>query len=378
MKLGLRGSMEKALEKSMSTEAKLPGSESLGSKPFRVNAINSRAALFDSFIIGYTILCLIVAVLNPSREQMLNLGQNSLVALASFAFGAALSVVLGWLGVKTLGGQLFEPPHLKGKGVVRTWYKTFWGLEFLIAFAITMVVSLQVTGFSFYELFSEQGFGGARRIFGEIATPNFAILPRGVLAIIETIYIAFLSTVIAIPVSFLLAFFSAKNIMSGSQFTLGVYFVLRTFLNISRSIEPLIWAIIFSVWVGIGPFAGMLALMIQSVASLTKQYSEIIECVDDGPIEGIQSTGANPVQVVWFAIVPQIVLPYISFTIYRWDINVRMATVIGLVGGGGIGNLLVQYQGQAMWHEVGTLAFLIIIVVWSMDTASAYIREALK
>jgi phosphonate transport system permease protein len=104
----------------------------------------------------------------------------------------------------------------------------------------------------------------------------------------------------------------------------------------------------------------------------------MIEAVDDGPIEGIMATGANPIQVIWFAIVPQVVLPYISFTIYRWDINVRMATVIGLVGGGGIGTLLIQYQGQAMWSEVGCLAMLIVIVVWSMDTSSAYIREALK
>src|SRR5690606_7818811 len=121
--------------------------------------------------------------------------------------------------------------------------------------------------------------------------------------------------------------------------------------------------IIFSVWVGIGPFAGMLALMFHSVASLTKQYSELIESASEGPIEGIRATGANSTQVVWFAIVPQVILPYIAFTIYRWDINVRMATVIGLVGGGGIGTLLIQYQGQALWNEVGTLALLIVIVV---------------
>jgi phosphonate transport system permease protein len=100
--------------------------------------------------------------------------------------------------------------------------------------------------------------------------------------------------------------------------------------------------------------------------------------VEDGPVEGIQSTGANALQVIWFAIVPQIVLPFISFTIFRWDINVRMATIIGLVGGGGIGTMLMNYQGQALWHEVGTLGLLIIAVVWAMDVASAQIREALK
>ena len=136
--------------------------------------------------------------------------------------------------------------------------------------------------------------------------------------------------------------------------------------------------IIFSVWVGIGPFSGMLALCIHSIASLTKQYSEQIESIDDGPIEAITATGAHPIQVVWFGVVPQIVLPYLSYTIYRWDINVRMATVIGLVGGGGIGNLLMQYQGQARWNEVGMLVILIAAIVWTMDWASSKIREALK
>jgi phosphonate transport system permease protein len=122
----------------------------------------------------------------------------------------------------------------------------------------------------------------------------------------------------------------------------------------------------------------MMALMIHSIASLAKQYSEMVESVNDGPIEGILSTGATRLQMVWFAIVPQVILPYISFTVYRWDINVRMATIIGLVGGGGIGTLLIQYQGQAMWPQVGCIIVVIAVVVWLLDQASAYLREALK
>jgi phosphonate transport system permease protein len=142
-------------------------------------------------------------------------------------------------------------------------------------------------------------------------------------------------------------------------------------------VEPLIWAIIFSVWVGIGPFAGMLSLMLHSVASLVKQYSEVIEDVDRGPMEAIEATGANAVQVVLWAVVPQVVLPFLSFTIYRWDINIRMATIIGLVGGGGIGTLLMQYQGLAKWNEVGTIILIIAAVVWIMDYLTARIREAI-
>ena len=309
---------------------------------------------------------------------MMNLGFNAGLILLYATLSAMASVFLNRSGVKTLGGLIFQAPHEKGKGPLKSWCRTFWGVQLIITFVLTFIAGLQVTEFSFYELFDEKGFGGAKRVFGALAAPNFEILPKGVLAILQTAYIAFMATVIAIPVAFFLAFFAAKNIMGNSKFGMACYFAIRTTLNVTRSIEPLIWAIIFSVWVGIGPFAGMLALMIHSIASLTKQYSEIIEEVDTGPIEGIQATGANSIQVIWFAIVPQVVLPYISFTIYRWDINVRMATIIGLVGGGGIGTMLIQYQGQAMWNEVGTLALLIVAVVWSMDTASAYLRESLR
>lgn len=341
-------------------------------------SISSKAIIFDSALTAYLLAIFAIVLVQPTQEQMLNLSFNSALLVVFAVLGIVLSLMLNKTGVPTLGGYIFAPPHEKNSGEVKSWFRTFWGWELIVGFIVTFVVGLQVTGFSLIELFDEQGFDGAQRVFGALISPNFDILGKGIIAIIQTVYIAFLATVIAIPVAFLLAFFAAKNIMGATPIGLAFYFLLRALLNITRSIEPLIWAIIFSVWVGIGPFAGMLALMLHSVASLTKQYSEMIEAVSEGPIEGIQATGANPVQVIWFAIVPQIILPYISFTIYRWDINVRMATIIGLVGGGGIGTMLIQYQGQAMWNEVGCLALLIVAVVWLMDTASAYLREALK
>ncbi len=243
---------------------------------------------------------------------------------------------------------------------------------------LTFITGFYVSQVSMKEFLSESGLGGAQRIFKALFNPNWGIFQEGLFAAIETIYMAFIATAIAIPIAFILGFFAARNLMSGNTIAFFLYNALRAFLNISRSIEPLVWAIIFSVWVGIGPFSGMLALCIHSIASLTKQYSEQIESIDDGPIEAITATGAHTIQIVWFGVVPQIVLPYLSYTIYRWDINVRMATVIGLVGGGGIGNLLMQYQGQARWNEVGMLVILIAAIVWTMDWASSKIREALK
>lgn len=255
--------------------------------------------------------------------------------------------------------------------------KPFAYLGYLLI-ALTFLTGFYVSQISVKEFFSASGLEGARRIFSALFHPNWSIFEEGMFAAIETIYMAFIATAIAIPIAFVLGFFAARNLMSGNKIAFFTYSALRAVLNISRSIEPLVWAIIFSVWVGIGPFSGMLALCLHSIASLTKQYSEQIESVDDGPIEAITATGAHPIQVVWFGVVPQIVLPYLSYTIYRWDINVRMATVIGLVGGGGIGNLLMQYQGQARWNEVGLLVILIAAIVWAMDWASSVIREALK
>ena len=247
-----------------------------------------------------------------------------------------------------------------------------------ILILLTFLTGFYVSQISLKEFLSESGLEGAKRIFKALFNPNWAIFEEGLFAAIETIYMAFIATAVAIPIAFILGFFAARNLMNNNSFSFFIYNVLRAFLNISRSIEPLVWAIIFSVWVGIGPFSGMLALCIHSIASLTKQYSEQIESIDDGPIEAITATGAHPIQIVWFGVVPQIVLPYLSYTIYRWDINVRMATVIGLVGGGGIGNLLMQYQGQARWNEVGMLVILIAAIVWTMDWASSKLREALK
>ncbi|UXR64520.1 phosphonate ABC transporter, permease protein PhnE [Bdellovibrio bacteriovorus] len=335
-----------------------------------------RRTIFDGVLFGFLLSVLTAAVLAPTEEQLLQLGIVSVWILIFFALGCVLSGALTRLRVNTLGAVLFGP-LAAAEPEDRAWYRLFWKWQLLVALLAAFVVAVVKTEFSFIELFDQHGFAGAVRLFKGLLNPNWEVLPRAVLNIVETIFMAFLATSLAIPLAFVLSFVCAKNIMQGPVARV-VYFVLRTFLNVTRSIEALIWAIIFSVWVGIGPFAGMLALMIHSVASLAKQYSEMVESVEEGPIEAIESTGANKLQTIWYAIVPQVLLPYISFTVYRWDINVRMATIIGLVGGGGIGTMLVQYQGQAMWREVGCIIAVIAVVVWALDQASAHIREALK
>jgi phosphonate transport system permease protein len=193
----------------------------------------------------------------------------------------------------------------------------------------------------------------------------------------ETILLALMGTVFGVLISVPLSFFGARNLMEGSGLGMAAYFVVRTIFNLGRSIEVLILAVIMAVVVGIGPFAGMMAIVLHSIGAMGKLYSESIESIDPGPIEAVTATGANRFQTVIFAVVPQVIPQFLSFTMYRWDINVRMSTVVGLVGGGGIGFLLIQYINLLQWSQAATALWLIAIVVMAMDYASAAFRARL-
>ncbi|MFP4442941.1 MAG: phosphonate ABC transporter, permease protein PhnE [Spirochaetia bacterium] len=191
---------------------------------------------------------------------------------------------------------------------------------------------------------------------------------------IETIFMGMMATIFGIIFSIPISFLAARNIMQGSKVTLAIYYITRTIMNIVRSIEPLIWALIAVVWVGLGPFAGIVALTLHSVAALGKLYSEAIEGIDHGPIEAVQATGAGKLQTIMYAVIPQMISPFVSFSIYRWDINVRMSTVIGLVGGGGIGFILVQYVRLLDYRAAGIAVWFIAVTVAVLDYVSAEIR----
>lgn len=156
---------------------------------------------------------------------------------------------------------------------------------------------------------------------------------------------------------------------------LAIYNITRTVLNALRSVEALIMVIVFAVWVGIGPFAGVLALGLHTVAALAKLYSEQVENIMEGPLEAVLATGANRLQMIRYAVIPQIVPPYISFTMYRWDINVRMSTIIGFAGGGGIGFLLQQNINLLNYRGASAQIFAIAIVVSAMDYLSSALRR---
>lgn len=161
------------------------------------------------------------------------------------------------------------------------------------------------------------------------------------------------------------------------QYPVGMvtYAITRTTLNTMRAIEPLILGFVFVVWVGIGPFAGVLALVVHSVADLGKLFSEQVENIDQGPVEAVTATGASRVQVINFAVVPQIVPHYIAFIFYRWDINVRMSTIIGFVGGGGIGLILNLRINLLRYADAAVMIIAIALVVMILDNVSSRVRR---
>jgi phosphonate transport system permease protein len=193
----------------------------------------------------------------------------------------------------------------------------------------------------------------------------------------ETILLALMGTVFGVVFSVPLSFLGARNLMGGSPIRRAIYWLVRLIFTITRSIEVLILGVIMVVIVGIGSYAGVLAIVVHSIGSLGKLYSEAIEGIEPGPVEAITATGADRLSTVIYGVVPQVIPTFLAVTIYWWDHNVRMSTVLGLVGGGGIGFLLIQYMNLLQFNQAATVLWMIVIVVTAMDYASAAIRSRL-
>ena len=263
----------------------------------------------------------------------------------------------------------------------KRWFATSWGIMTLILIVITFHVGWLTTGIDFGNLIRRAPVTVdlLKRLtaldFTHFITPEPVLRDSIGSAMVETIFMALLATLFGVVFAFPLSFLGARNIMATGPVGWLIYTLTRGFFNVVRSVEPLVWALIFAVWVSFGPFAGVMALAIHTIAALGKLYSEQVESIDPGPLEAIASTGAQRWQVIVYGVIPQIIPSYLAFTMYRWDINVRMSTVIGLVGGGGIGRILFHYKNDLRWGEVGAVIVVIIAVVWAMDYVSGLVRE---
>jgi phosphonate transport system permease protein len=203
--------------------------------------------------------------------------------------------------------------------------------------------------------------------------PDLTILDRVFKDTLLTIQLAWVSTVIAALISFPIAFIAAANVFE-NKFIRTVVTVI--FLNANRSVDALILALFFVSAVGLGPFPGTLALGIHSVGMLGKLFADAIEAIDRGPVEALESAGAGKWAMIRWAIWPQVAPHFISFFLFRFELNVRVAVVLGLVGAGGIGFLLTQYMRLFQYEKVATIIFVIMALVMFVDFVSSKLRRA--
>lgn len=190
-------------------------------------------------------------------------------------------------------------------------------------------------------------------------------------ATVETIQIAVWGTLIAILLSIPFALLGARNTTPHPI----VFHLTRMFLNALRAINELVFALIFVSAVGLGPFAGVLAIALHATGMLAKFCAEEIEGVDRGPIEAMQATGAGRMQVILFGIVPQVIPAFISYSIYRFDVSIRAATILGLVGAGGLGFSLIKTMKLFKYHETATCILVIFVIVFVSDWVCARVRS---
>jgi phosphonate transport system permease protein len=221
---------------------------------------------------------------------------------------------------------------------------------------------------SFSEL--NKGLPWIGDFLGRMFPPNWAFLEKLVTPAIETVQIAIWGTLLAVILAVPVCFFAARNLAPN----LAVFHFTRQVFNITRGINEIILALVFVAAVGLGPFPGVLALAVHGAGMLGKFFSESIEEIDQGPIEALRSTGAGPVQIVVFAVIPQVITAWIAVVLYRFETNLRQATVLGMVGAGGIGFELVGSMKLFQYQDTAACILVIIAMVMVADSASTKLR----
>ncbi len=239
-------------------------------------------------------------------------------------------------------------------------------------FAVLTGYCLWRFGFSPARLWS--GLGELGVIVAQLFPPATGEHPKEIFAaLLETLAMAFLGTTFAAIMAFPLAFLAAKNTFPFGLARFGV----RRFMDVLRGIDQLIWALIFVRAVGLGPLAGIMAITISDTGTLAKLFSESIENTEKKAAEGLKAAGASNVQTLRFAVLPQVVPMFLSSTLYMFESNVRSATILGIVGAGGIGFQLSDRIRAHHWEEACFILILILITVAIIDWISKNLRMLL-
>ncbi|RCW51721.1 phosphonate ABC transporter, permease protein PhnE [Paenibacillus prosopidis] len=238
------------------------------------------------------------------------------------------------------------------------------------AIAAFTVWSSVETGFSFSELFK----GGSeifRFIFFDFLPPDFSKVKNLIGPALDTIYISFVAMIVGAFMSMVLAFFAATTTAPSKM----IQVVVRAFSSVMRNIPTLIWAILLVFAYGLGTTVGCIALIITSIGTLTRAYAEILEEIDMGQVEAIRATGASYSQVLGQAVMPQFMPGFIGWSLYKLELNIRASTIIGMVGGGGLGYAIQKGIKLFQYQEVSLAIIMVILIVLMTEWTTSKVRE---
>jgi phosphonate transport system permease protein len=256
-----------------------------------------------------------------------------------------------------------------GPAQLPSWWRRWSGMVgFLVVVA---VVVWAMAGLNSHTIDWTKAWPDTVRMMTQMVHADWKYTPTLITKLLETVQMALLGTLLASILAIPFGFLAAKN--TGKQLSGFGKFLL----NAIRAFPEIILAIIFIKGVGPGPLAGIMSMGIHSIGMLGKLYAEAVEAIDRGPTEAMLSVGANKVQQIWFGIVPQVLPEFSSFALYRFEINSRAATILGIIGAGGIGTDLIFAIQQRVWSRVGIILIGIIVVVTLIDLGSGWLRKKL-
>ncbi len=265
-----------------------------------------------------------------------------------------------------------------------------WTPFFLAALVVLFVWSYRGSEIHLTQLLSRDSIEQIVIYAKKLFPPDFSrpVLGEVLKGAAETFAISFMGTLMAVFIGLCVVFFASRTLIySGLLYEMEAkehwrqmirlvpYLCAKGLLNLLRTIPEIVWALIFVFVVGLGPFPGVLALGVHTGGVLGKLFGEVLEDVDPQPIESLQSTGANKLQILFYGILPQVIPQFISYTLYRWEVNIRVAAVLGFVGAGGLGQRIHIAISLFLENQLLTLILTIYILVTLVDYLSAYLRR---
>ena len=246
-------------------------------------------------------------------------------------------------------------------------------LSALVVVVVVVVHVLAWRGTDFSLAALVDGREGMARFVAEAFPPDLTwstVVKPGLQATLVTLWIGLLGTTLSIPFSLGLAVLAARNTTPSGI----LYQVARAVLSFLRAVPDVVFALIFVTAVGLGPFSGVLALVVHNTGVMGKLWAEAMEEIDDGPAEALRTTGAGRTQVVTHAVLPSVLPQFLGLLLYRFDVNVRSSLVLGLVGAGGIGFLITKAIRLFQFDQMLTYILMVLVLVWVVDRFSSWAR----